>query len=78
MVIKTCEMCGVEFEAPNKMYKYCNDCNVDCFKSLRSDEKPKKKNPNQRLIDDVKAATKAGLSYGNFKGRTNYEICTYI
>ena len=69
MVRLICDMCGVEFDAPNKMHKYCNDCQLDGCKSLRAD-KPKHKNPNQRLIDDVKAATKAGLSYGNFKGRS--------
>lgn len=67
MVILTCDICGVEFEAPNRMHKYCNDCLLDCCKSLKN-EKPKT-NPNQKLIDDVREAAKHGMSYGTYKGR---------
>lgn len=67
MVILTCDICGVEFEAPNRMHKYCNDCQLDGYKSIKH-EKPKT-NPNQKLIDDVRAATKQGMSYGTYKGR---------
>lgn len=67
MVILTCDMCGVEFEAPNKMAKYCTDCQLDGCKSIKHEKR--KTNPNQKLIDDVREATKSGLSYGNYKGR---------
>jgi hypothetical protein len=42
-------------------------------KSLFQEEKRRrtKSKPNQRLYDDVKAATAAGLSYGKYMGRKN-------
>lgn len=67
MIITICDMCGVEFEAPNRMTKYCTDCQLDGYKSLKPEKA--KTNPNQKLIDDVKEATKQGLSYGRYKGR---------
>lgn len=70
MKIKECEICGCEFKAFTFGQKYCNDCNYGLFKSIKNEEKQQpKRNPNQRLIDEVKAATKAGLSYGKYKGR---------
>ena len=67
MTIKECEICGLEFRALTLGQKYCSECNEEMYKSIKP-EQPKR-NPNQRLIDEVKAATKAGLSYGKYKGR---------
>ena len=47
--------------------KYCRDCHEELYRSIKPEQH--KRNPNQRLIDEVKAAAKAGLSYGNYKGR---------
>jgi hypothetical protein len=72
MNIKECEICGCEFKALTLGQKYCSDCNSGLYKSIANEEKAKPhKNPNQKLMDEVKAAAKAGLSYGNYKGRGN-------
>jgi hypothetical protein len=66
-----CALCGVEFVGVTHKRKYCPDCLLNCGRSVYQEDKRKDKhNPNQRLIDEVKAATKAGLSYGNYKGRS--------
>ena len=67
MTIKECEICGLEFRALTLGQKYCPDCNEGMYKSIKP-EQPKR-NPNQRLLDEVKAAAKAGVSYGKYKGR---------
>jgi uncharacterized Zn finger protein (UPF0148 family) len=72
MNIKDCEICGLAFKALTLGQKYCPECSNEMYKSSAgsNEEKAKpKKNPNQKLIDEVKAAAKAGLSYGNYKGR---------
>ena len=63
MVIKTCEICGCEFSAMTLGRKYCRDCHEELYRSIKPEKHTR--NPNQRLIDEVKA----GLSYGNYKGR---------
>lgn len=68
MVIKTCEICGCEFNTLTAGQKYCRDCHEELYRSIKPEKHTR--NPNQRLIDEVKAATKAGLSYGNYKGRS--------
>lgn len=68
MYIITCKICGVEFEAPNKAIEYCTDCKTAHSLGFNK-PKPRKSNPNQKLMDDVKAATAANMSYGTYKGR---------
>ena len=67
MKTKICEICGCEFKPLTLVQKYCSDCHEELYRSIKP-EQPKR-NPNQRLIDEVKAAAKAGLSYGNYMGR---------
>lgn len=71
MALLTCDLCGVEFVGVTHKRKYCPDCYMNQSKSLFQEEKHRrtKNEPNQRLYDDVKAATAAGLSYGKYKGR---------
>ena len=67
---RICEACGCEFEAITRMPKYCPECACDMFTSPhRKDEPVRKTHVNQKLIDDVRAATQQGLSYGKYKGR---------
>lgn len=71
---KICECCGVEFKPLTLTTKYCSDCNYDLYRSIRLEEKKKpNKNPNKRLMEEVKLATAMGLSYGNYKGRYRNE-----
>lgn len=73
--IKECEICGTEFKALSLGQKYCPSCRAGLFISSKNEEpkpkpRPRRKNhPNQKLFDEVKAATKLGISYGNYKGR---------
>lgn len=72
MATLTCIICGVEFEGITHARKTCPDCYMNHSKSQFQEEKRRrtKNRPNQRLYDDVKAATAAaGLSYGKYKGR---------
>ena len=74
MSIKECEICGAEFEAKTLGQKYCSSCRNGLFESVKNEEesKPKprrKKHPNQKLFDEVRAAAKLGITYGQFKGR---------
>lgn len=58
--MKICIKCGVEFES-NNLDKVCPDCK----------NKPKRasfEKLNAKLINDVKQASKLGLSYGKYKG----------
>ena len=73
MATLTCIICGVEFEGVTHARKTCPDCYMNQSKSLFQEEKRRrtKNKPNQRLYDDVKAATAAGLSYGKYMGRKN-------
>ena len=66
---KICEICGCEFSAMTLGQKYCRDCHEELYRSIKPEKH--KRNPNQWLIDEVKAAAKAGLSYGNYMGRKN-------
>lgn len=67
---RKCIYCDTEFEHPTWQRKICDDCFKKLYTSPKQEEKRKKKNPNQALIDDVKKATALGLSYGTFKGGT--------
>ena len=63
----TCIYCGEEFEAATTQKKICADCYTELYKAP---QKPKpKKNPNSKLMEDVREATKHNLSYGQWKGR---------
>lgn len=58
--MKICIKCGVEFES-NSLDKMCPECK----------NKPKRasfEKLNEKLINDVKQASKLGISYGKFKG----------
>ena len=73
--MKICESCGKEFRELTKIQKFCSDCNYELYRSVKFEDKhnevkrPRKNNPNQKLIDEVKEATKLNLSYGVYKGR---------
>ena len=62
-----CDICGAEFEAPSRMFDYCPDCRG--LHSIPEKKEEKKSNPNDKLLEEVREATKQGLSYGNYKGR---------
>ena len=64
-----CINCGDEFEHFNKMRRFCPKCHW--LRSQNTEEQPKRRkgNPNQKLIDEVREASKLGLSYGQYKGR---------
>lgn len=64
-----CKLCGAEFTDAHGYKMYCPDC---CqLHSLQPTKQEKKNDPNKRLIDEVKEATRRGLSYGNYMGRKN-------
>ena len=65
---RTCHICGEEFEARNKFNTVCNICRLDMYRAQKQQSK-EKTHVNQKIIDQVKEATKLGLSYGQFKGR---------
>ena len=73
MCIKECEICGAEFKSLTLGQKYCSSCRAGLFIStkeeMKQEPKKRKENPNQKIYDEVRAATKLGLSYGNYKGR---------
>jgi hypothetical protein len=52
--------------------KYCRDCHEELYRSIKPEMHTR--NPIQRLIDEVKAAAKAGLRYGNYMGRKNTNV----
>ena len=74
MVIVTCDICGVEFEAPHMKIKICNDCQLSCYKSLQNEQKAKPKKTNSKLYEEVREAAKMGLSYGQYKGKGEYKL----
>lgn len=60
IVINYCIECGCEFISETS----CNIC-----KDCKRKSKKKFEKINKKLIDEVKAADKLGLSYGKYKGR---------
>ena len=74
MFIKECEICGAEYKTLSLGRKYCPSCRAGLFISTKNEEpkqepKRRKSNPNQKIFDEVRAAAKLGISYGNYKGR---------
>ena len=71
MNLKECEICGCYYRVRTLGQKYCSSCNEELFRSYKNEQKARQphKNPNQKLMDEVRAAAKAGLTYGNYKGR---------
>ena len=76
MKTKICEICGCEFSAMTLGQKYCRDCHEELYRSIKP-EQPKR-NPNQRLIDEVKAAaeyvTTAVTEDGVYNGLKHYGL----
>lgn len=62
-----CKMCGADFESWNSRRDYCRDCCV--LHSIHPEKRKSNYDPNAKLREDVREATKQGLSYGNYKGR---------
>lgn len=70
MVTVTCDICGVEFESPHYMRKICPDCKLSACKSLlREEQRKPRKNPNKKLMEQVKEASQMGVSYGEYQRR---------
>ena len=66
-----CAICGHEFR-PRKPgnAKYCCKCNEALMRSVRlEDKRRKKKSPNENIYAAVRAAEKLGLTYGKYMGR---------
>ena len=70
---KTCEVCGLEYEARNNYDKVCSECRIEQYKAVKLKNHKPVKTANQDIIDAVREATKFGLSYGQYKGRGQYE-----
>ena len=65
-----CDICGKSFWATNRCRKICTSCLIDQYRSQHEEPKPKKtSDSNERIMEAVRAATKLGMSYGEYKGR---------
>lgn len=68
-MLKTCERCGNEFEGRWNQ-KYCKDCRVEAYRESRNlrrrRARQKKHSKESHLIEHVKAAKAAGMSYGKY------------
>ena len=66
-----CSICGHEFHPRKRRNaKYCCKCNDALMRSVRlEDKRRKKKSPNENIYAAVRAAEKLGLTYSKYMGR---------
>lgn len=69
MMRKICDVCGRPFETRKWSKMYCGECMLTMHKATKLEEKPKESNNNQKILEQVREATKLHLSYGQYVGR---------
>ena len=73
MPIINCDICGDPFVSPHCMKKLCPYCKMNEGRSVyREEQRRPKQNPNNKLADQVREATKLGVSYGEYQ-RLKYQ-----
>lgn len=67
-MMKTCKICGKEFDSGRADAKTCSD---ECCKRYKAYKPPRRhfNTVNAKLIRDNKAAKEAGLTYGEYMAR---------